>query len=211
MEEAILSAASTYIPTHGFTHKSLALGAQDAGYLPASTNLFPRGAFELVLYHLSSRRLELKDTVQFPQATEGRKPMGTTQKVKTLLLARLHANKPIHDKLPEAIALMSLAGNIPASVKELSLLVDEIWYLAGDISVDSSWYTKRGLLAGVYASSEVFMSQDRSEGFKETETFVQRRLEDVGLVGRNASAIGEWIGFTGAASVNVLRSWGVKI
>jgi len=106
---------------------------------------------------------------------------------------------------------MSLAGNIPASTAELGRLVDEIWYLAGDVSVDTSWYTKRGLLAGVYASAEVFMSQDKSVGFKETEKFVDRRLQDVMRVGGAAGAVTEWMGFTAISAVNVARSWGMRI
>jgi len=106
---------------------------------------------------------------------------------------------------------MSLAGNITASTAELGRLVDEIWYLAGDVSVDTSWYTKRGLLAGVYASAEVFMSQDRSVGFKETENFVDRRLQDVMRVGGAAGAVTEWMGFTAISAVNVARSWGMRI
>lgn len=131
--------------------------------------------------------------------------------MRSLILARLHANEPVIHKLQEALTLMSLLGNIPASVAELARLVDEIWYLAGDESVDGSWYTKRALLAGVYASSEMFMTQDTSVGFKQTEEFVDRRLEDVKAVGSTAGAVTEWVGFTGLATVNVLRSWGVRI
>jgi len=109
------------------------------------------------------------------------------------------------------LALMSLAGNIPASLAELGRLSDEILYLAGDLSVDSSWYTKRGALAGVYAAAEVFQSQDRSEGCVETERFVDRRLEDVRRAGGAVSSVGEWVGYTGMSTVNVLRSFGVRI
>lgn len=48
---------------------------------------------------------------------------------------------------------MSLAGNIPTSISELAKLSDEMWYLAGDTSVDTSWYTKRATLSTVYAST----------------------------------------------------------
>lgn len=106
---------------------------------------------------------------------------------------------------------MSLAGNIPASLAELSRLVDEMWYLSGDRAVDNSWYSKRALLAGVYASAEVFMMQDRSPAFAETDQFVERRLQDVGRIGYGVASVTEWVGFTGTASVNVLRSWGVRV
>lgn len=106
---------------------------------------------------------------------------------------------------------MALARNVPASVHELALLVDEIWFLAGDTAVDSSWYAKRASLAAVYASAEVFMTQDASREFQETEAFVERRLRDVRRGGTGVGAVGEWVVFTGMGVVNGLRSKGVRI
>lgn len=45
--------------------------------------------------------------------------------------------------------------NIPASIRELGELSDEIWALAGDTSVDTSWYTKRASLGAVYAATGI--------------------------------------------------------
>lgn len=59
-------------------------------------------------------------------------------------------------RLKEALTLMSLAENIPASIEELARLSDEIWYAAGDRSADTAWYSKRALVAGVYASTGRF-------------------------------------------------------
>jgi len=49
--------------------------------------------------------------------------------------------------------VMSLPQNVGGSVAELARLADEMWYLAGDRSVDFSWYTKRATLSAVYAST----------------------------------------------------------
>ena len=57
------------------------------------------------------------------------------------------------DLLIKALAVMSLAGNIPVSMLELAKLSDEIWFLAGDESHDTTWYTKRATLSAVYAST----------------------------------------------------------
>lgn len=106
---------------------------------------------------------------------------------------------------------MSLLENIPASLKELNALSDEIWYLAGDTSVDTSWYTKRASLAAVYASSELFMTTDSSEGFRETEQFVDRRLEDVQKIGGTMRHFSQFVGFWATSSINLARSWGTRI
>jgi ubiquinone biosynthesis protein COQ9 len=94
-ESAILSSAYAHVPSHGFTIDALKLGARDAGYLDVSTNLLPRGVFELINYHLVTQRLALQNNVQFPDEQEGGKKMGVGAKVRTLTLARLRANEPI--------------------------------------------------------------------------------------------------------------------
>lgn len=38
-------------------------------------------------------------------------------------------------------------------MERLALMVDDIWYWAGDRSTDFNWYTKRALLAGIYTST----------------------------------------------------------
>jgi ubiquinone biosynthesis protein COQ9 len=106
---------------------------------------------------------------------------------------------------------MAQPSHLPTALKELSLLVDEIWFLAGDASVDPSWYTKRASLSAIYASTELFMTTDRSAGFGDTRDFLQRRLEEARRANEVLSSVGEWVGFTAGAGVNVLRSKGVRI
>lgn len=90
-QEQILSAAVARVPTHGFTDDALSLGAKDAGYLDVTVQLFPRGAFDLINYHLVKQRLALKNNVQFPEGA----PLGLGAKVRTLAMARLRANADI--------------------------------------------------------------------------------------------------------------------
>ncbi|KAH7115171.1 ubiquinone biosynthesis protein COQ9, mitochondrial precursor [Dendryphion nanum] len=213
VESAILSAALSHVPGNGFTTAALKLGARDAGYLDVSTNLLPRGVFDLVNYHLVTQRLALKDSVQFPGDGEesiGQK-LGVGAKVRTLALARLRANEPIIHRWQDALAIMAQPTYVPASLAELAKLADEIWFLAGDQSVDSSWYTKRATLSAVYSASEVFMTQDTSKDFVETEQFLDSRLGDLAKVGGFVGALGDWIGYTGQSTVNVLRSKGMRI
>lgn len=106
---------------------------------------------------------------------------------------------------------MSLLENIPASLQELFALSDEIWFLAGDTAVDFSWYTKRTSLAAVYATSELFMTTDSSKGFAATEEFLDRRLKDAQNVGGPLGGLSQYVGFWAGNSVNLARSWGMKI
>src|SRR6266536_591063 len=96
-ESLILSSALPHIPSHGFTLTSLSLGAKDAGYIDASTNLFPQGAFSLVHYHLYAQRLALAEHKGIIDGArqEGEKPLGVGAKVKKLTWERLMGNKEI--------------------------------------------------------------------------------------------------------------------
>jgi ubiquinone biosynthesis protein COQ9 len=216
------------VPSHGFTIDALKLGARDAGYLDVSTNLLPRGVFDLVNYHLVTQRLALKHNVQFPDTSEQGKKIGVGAKVRTLTLARLRANDAVIHRWQEAsdttfrtvldvadhrqaLAIMAQPTYIPASLGELAKLADEIWFLAGDQSVDSSWYTKRASLSTIYSATEVFMTQDKSAQFAETEHFLDSRLEDLTKIGGFMGALGEWVNYTGHSTVNVLRSKGMRI
>jgi ubiquinone biosynthesis protein COQ9 len=206
-QESILSAALKRVPEHGFTEQSLTLGAKDAGYLDVSVQLFPRGVFDLIMYHLATQRLALKNNVQFPE--DGR--LGVGRKVKTLAMSRLRANKDIIHQWQGALGYMSLLGNIPTSLKELGALSDEIWYLSGDNTVDFSWYTKRASLSAIYASSELFMTTDTSKDFTLTEEFLERRLEDLQKIGGTVGGAGQYVGFWAKNGLNLARSWGMRI
>lgn len=203
----ILAAAYQHVPRLGFTREALVAGAQNTGYLEASTLLFPRGSYDLIHYHLVTERLALKDRVQFPPQSK----IGLTEKVKKLVIARLWANKDIIQHWQDALGQMSLLENIPASLAELGNLADEIWYLAGDQTVDFSWYTKRAQLAAVYASSEVFMTTDKSSGYTDTGDFVERRLGDTKLVGGTIGGLRDYAGWWAGNGLGLARAWGMKV
>jgi len=99
-EAAILSASMLHVPVHGFSSTAMSLGARDAGYLDVSTNLFPKGVWELVRFHLITQRLALKNKLSEIQekldaeagAGQGR---GVAARVRLLCLERLMANKSV--------------------------------------------------------------------------------------------------------------------
>jgi len=80
-----------------------------------------------------------------------------------------------------------LAPTRPSPVRRLAPLglrllyntVDAIWYAAGDTSTDWNFYSKRALLAAVYAATQLYWFEDRSPGAEETRGFLERRLADV--------------------------------
>ncbi|KAF2997531.1 Ubiquinone biosynthesis protein coq9, mitochondrial [Neopestalotiopsis sp. 37M] len=211
-ERAILSAAYAHVPEHGFTQHALALGARDAGYLDISASLLPNGPFSLIKYHLVTKRESLapKSAQIFGPGTEAER-LPVDDKVERLTWERLLENRDVIHRWQEALAVMAQPSLVPSSLHELALLSDEIYHLSGDKAVDPTWYTKRASLSTIYASTELFMTNDRSFGYDDTRAFLQRRLQENSGLGAVVSNIGQWVGFTAAAGVNVLRSKGMRI
>ncbi|KAL8703891.1 MAG: hypothetical protein Q9201_002942 [Fulgogasparrea decipioides] len=207
-EDAILSAALDHVPEHGFTTIALTNGARDAGYLDVSANLFLAGPFSLVKYHLVTQRLALGQNVPTALTAE---PANVLENIRSLTLQRLRASQPIIHRWQEALALQAMPKHVPDSLRELALLSDEIHFLAGDKSVDTSWYTKRAVLSAIYATTELFMTQDKSSNFKETEEFLDRRLEGAQGLRLMVAEVGRWAGVQGMGIINGLRSKGVRI
>ncbi|KAL2811124.1 COQ9-domain-containing protein [Aspergillus granulosus] len=209
----ILTAALKHVPTHGFTRDALTLGARDTGFLDVSIQLLPRGEFDLILFWLASRRGLLRAAVE--QNGILRSPdadvVSVEEKTRTLIMERLRMNTDIKHQWQDALALMSLPSHIPLSLSELHALSSDILHLAGDTSVDASWYTKRLSVSAIYASAEIVMTRDSSPDLAATEAFVTRRIEDSKAIGTKLTGAKQCLGFMGSTAVGLGRSWGLKI
>ena len=135
--------------------------------------------------------------------------LGTDQSFSVKYCPRLYSL--ILLTIQQALAIMAQPSHVPSSLYELFLLSDEIWHLAGDTSVDSSWYTKRASLSAIYASTELFMTTDTSREFLQTERFLDRRLEGLQVIGQNLGSVSQWLDFSTRAANNVLRSKGIRL
>lgn len=55
------------------------------------------------------------------------------------------------------------------------------------------------------------MTRDKSPDFAETREFLDRRFGDVQVLGKATGSLGQWVGFTAQAGLNVLRSKGIRV
>ncbi|PLN83243.1 ubiquinone biosynthesis protein COQ9 [Aspergillus taichungensis] len=211
-QTTILTAALRHVPELGFTRDALTLGARDAGFLDVSVQLLPRGEFDLILFWLASRRGLLRAAVDNGLFRHnGPRELSVEQKTKMLVMERLRMNADVRNQWQDALALMALPSNVPLSLSELHALSDDILALAGDTSVDASWYTKRLAVSAVYASAEVVLTRDPSPDLTATEAFVERRFEDTQALGDKVGGVKQCLGFMGSTALGLGRSWGLKI
>ncbi len=177
MQDAILAASLAHVVFDGWTARALAAGARDSGFGPTGlARAFPGGAREAALHFgaLADRRMQ--DAIG---NTFRRKPPRTHEKVALALKARLRFLAPHREAVRRLLAFLARPGNAGVATTMLWRSADAVWRLAGDTSTDFNYYTKRGLLAGVYASTLLFWLDDGSEDFAATDAFLERRIADV--------------------------------
>ncbi|MDP7393361.1 MAG: COQ9 family protein, partial [Alphaproteobacteria bacterium] len=117
--------------------------------------------------------------------------MRVRERVAAATRARIEIVAEDREAVRRAVSMFALPGNAALGARLLYGSVDTIWRAAGDRSTDWNFYSKRGLLAGVFGSTVLFWLQDNSEDFTETWAFLDRRIADVMKVPKAAMRIGK--------------------
>lgn len=105
--------------------------------------------------------------------------MKVRAKITALVEARLAAVAGHREALRRALAILAMPQNVLRAGKLGWRSVDLMWRLAGDTATDYNHYTKRAILAGVYAATLTVFVDDESEGWADTRAFLARRIEGI--------------------------------
>lgn len=100
-------------------------------------------------------------------------------RITTLVETRLNLLLPDREALRRAAAILAMPQNAPRAAKLGWRSADWMWRLAGDTATDYNHYTKRAMLAGIYAATIAVFLNDESEGQAETRAFLSRRIENI--------------------------------
>ena len=101
------------------------------------------------------------------------------EKIRALVWKRLEIMGPAREAVRRGLAILAMPQNIPLALRISWRTADLMWRIAGDTSTDFNHYTKRMTLGAVYASTLLAWLDDRSEGWKDTAAFLDRRIDDV--------------------------------
>lgn len=174
--ETLIEALLPDVPFDGWTPAALVAAARRLGIDDVELGaLFPGGVRDAVATF--SRWADRKMLEQL--AAENLEALKVRERVGAAVRARLALLEPHREAVRRALSLLALPQNMPLGAKLLYDTVNAMWYAAGDTATDFNFYTKRGLLAGVYASTTLYWLDDRSPGGVETQAFLERRLADV--------------------------------
>jgi ubiquinone biosynthesis protein COQ9 len=96
-----------------------------------------------------------------------------------LIRFRLEAVAGCEEALRRAMAIMAMPQNVVKAARLGWSSADAMWRLAGDTAADYNHYTKRAMLAAIYAATLAVFAGDTSEGKAETLSFLDRRIAGV--------------------------------
>ncbi len=101
------------------------------------------------------------------------------ERIRRLVQFRLDAQVGYEEALRRALAVMAMPQNVGPSLRIGWASADAMWRLAGDRTTDYNYYTKRTILAGVYAATLAVFPDDRSEDKADTRAFLARRIDGI--------------------------------
>jgi len=176
LREAVVKAALPHIAFDGFTDKLMNDAAEEAGASKDDmARLFPKGALSLIEVYSDSVDREMETRLRKVKL----KDMKIRARIATAVKTRIAILKPNKEAARRAVAHLSLPPHVPLGARLVYRTVDAMWRAVGDTSTDFNFYTKRGILAGVYSATLMRWFTDDSEDEKPTEEFLAARIENV--------------------------------
>ena len=101
------------------------------------------------------------------------------ERIQVLVQYRLDAVAGQDEAVRRALAIMAMPQNAARALRLGWRSADVMWRLAGDTATDYNHYTKRAILASIYAATLTVFVADDSEGKAETRAFLERRIDGV--------------------------------
>jgi ubiquinone biosynthesis protein COQ9 len=160
----------------GWNETALAEAAREAGVDPAVARLaFPGGAMDMVAGWVAA--VDAQMAAAFDPLVLAQMPI--RERIRSLVWFRLEDVGGLEEALRRALAIQAMPQNLARSAKLGWASADAMWRLAGDTATDYNHYTKRAILASIYAATLAVFVSDESAGKADTRAFLDRRIEGV--------------------------------
>ncbi len=172
----ILLAALPHVPFDGWTQAVIEAGVADAALDPdLSWRAFPGGPAELVEFFSDYTDRKMVEVLENTSLED----MRIRDRIAEAVRVRLDLLASHREAARRAMAFLAMPAHGALGATCMARTVDKMWRAAGDTSTDFNFYTKRGLLAGVYGATLLAWFDDETEDFSETWAFLDRRIGDV--------------------------------
>ncbi|KAK9909165.1 hypothetical protein WJX75_008087 [Coccomyxa subellipsoidea] len=204
LRDRLLKAALKHVKSKGWSVAALQSGAEDLQMSKSISGIVQNGAAGLIEYFVDDCNQRLEAGLDSRQ--EELAGMRVPERVRMAVRMRLEMLIPYIDTWPQALGVQAHPAHVATAVRQRAELADDIWHACGDTSTDYNWYTKRGLLAAVYAATELYMLTDYSPGYADTWRSLDRRLADVKRLGGAATEARQAMSSV-LASVGSMAEW----
>jgi ubiquinone biosynthesis protein COQ9 len=175
-KRAILATALVEADFGGWSLESLRAASDKAGIDRERQRLaFPRGVLDVLEYYTQIADDEMAAQLSAHELSA----IKVRERVKLAVRLRILALAAHKRAARAALHHLAMPLFAPEGLKLLYRTVDRIWREIGDTSTDFNFYSKRALLAGVYASTLATWTEDLSEDGAKTWAFLDRRIADV--------------------------------
>lgn len=160
----------------GWSDAALAHAAQAVGANPDVARLaFPGGAMDMIEAWIASIDRDMEAAL--PQSRLA--TMKVRERIRLLVQFRLDAVAGREEALRRALAIMAMPRNAARALRTGWHSADIMWRLAGDNATDYNHYTKRAILASIYAATLAVLVDDESPDKAQTCAFLDRRIDGV--------------------------------
>ena len=160
----------------GWSDAAVVSASKVAGVDPAVARLaFPDGAMDMIAAWVAS--VDARMEAAFDGGVLAQMPV--RERIRALVWFRLEAVAGLEEALRRALAIQAMPQNLARTAKLGWASADVMWRLAGDTATDYNHYSKRAILAGIYAATLTVFVEDESAGKAETRAFLDRRIEGV--------------------------------
>jgi ubiquinone biosynthesis protein COQ9 len=185
-QHAVMRCALGIAAFEGWNDAMLTKAAVKAGMHPmAAKRLFPDGVSEVMACYAAS----VDAALQTQAITAELQHMRVHARIFWLVQTRIQMMDPHKEAVRRMMSYAALPWHSAWGMTQCWNRCDVMWRLAGDVSTDMNYYTKRGLLAKVYMTTLVYWLQDESEDYQDTWAFLQRRLQEVLVAGKRMGQI----------------------
>lgn len=159
----------------GWSDAALVNASMAAGVDPAVARLAFPGGMDMIAAWVAA--VDARMAAAFDREVLAQMPI--RERIRALVWFRLEAVTGLEEALRRALAIQAMPQNLARTARLGWSSADTMWRLAGDTATDYNHYTKRAILAGIYAATLVVFVDDTSEAKAETRAFLDRRIEGV--------------------------------
>lgn len=178
-KDLIITNMLKHVPKQGWTMDALRQAVVDAGYSPGDEYRVFLGDIDRAIEHylgMIDRQMELKlNEIDLSS-------MRVKDRIMTAIMVRFRLLAEHKEAVRKSLLYLSVPLRNSLALKSLYNTVNTIWYAAGDRSTDYNFYTKRGLLAGVYSAALLYWLKDHSEDSYKTRAYVNHRLDQIMMI-----------------------------